>query len=73
MKIIILTIFILTFSACSIQDPCLKMNEWNYTNEWYYKHGQRYQVYKTWRGKRFIYSYNTDSTAFKRIYIKTNQ
>ena len=69
-NLIIFTIFILAFPACSSQDPCLKMNEWNYTNEWFYRGNERFQVYKTRTGSRFIYDLNQDSTKFKRTYIK---
>ena len=69
-KLITFTIFILVFSACSSQDPCVKMHDWNYTNEWFYRGNERFQVYKTITGNRFIYDLNRDSTEFKRTYIK---
>jgi hypothetical protein len=70
MKLIALSILVLTFTACSSQDPCIRLQDWNYTNEWYYQGNERFQVYKTWTGKRFIYVLNTDSTHFKRKTIK---
>ena len=71
MKTIYLILIILLITACSSQDPCVKMYDWNYTNEWFYRGDERFQVYKTRTGRRFIYDYNIDSTRFRRVYIKT--
>jgi hypothetical protein len=71
MKTIYLILIILLFSACSSQDPCLKMYDSNYTNEWFHRGDERFQVYKTRTGRRFIYELNIDSTRFRRVYIKT--
>jgi hypothetical protein len=57
-------------SCNSQKDPCVHLHERNYTDEWFYKGNERFQVYKTRFGKRFIYEMNQDSTAFKRKFIK---
>jgi hypothetical protein len=70
MKYLIL-ITILTLTSCGMsQDPCVRLHNWNYTDEWFFQGDERFQVYKTWTGKRFIYVLNTDSTHFKRKTIK---
>ena len=64
-------ILIITLISCNSQkDPCVPMREWNYTDEWFYRGDERFQVYKTLLGKKFIYEMNKDSTAFKRKFIK---
>jgi hypothetical protein len=70
MKLIALSILVLAFTACSSQDPCVRLHNWNYTDEWFFQGDERFQVYKTWTGKRFIYVLNTDSTHFKRKTIQ---
>ena len=70
MRLIIIISIAALLTACSSQDPCVQMHEWNYTNEWFYRGNERFQVYKTRFGKRFIYEMNQDSTAFKRKFIK---
>jgi hypothetical protein len=52
------------------QDPCVRLHNWNYTDEWFFQGDERFQVYKTWTGKRFIYVLNADSTHFKRKTIQ---
>lgn len=69
MKFLILAIT-LTLTSCGLsQDPCVHLHDWNYTDEWYYRGDQRFQVYKTWTGTRFYYDLTPDSTAFKRYKI----
>lgn len=72
MKYIALFIITLLITSCGIsRDPCVHLYEWNYTdNEWYYKKDTRFQVYKTWRGRKFIYDLTSDSLNFRRVYIK---
>ena len=71
--LMVLAILSMSIQSCSTQDPCVRLNEWNYTKEWYHRKEQRFQVYKTWRGNRFIYDYNIDSTGFRRVYIKNEK
>jgi hypothetical protein len=71
MKYIALLIVAILISSCSIsQDPCVLLHRWNYTDEWYYQNNGRFQVYKTWTGRKFIYDLTPDSTEFRRVYIQ---
>jgi len=52
------------------KDPCVLLHRWNYTDEWHYQNNVRFQVYKTWTGRKFIYDLTPDSTEFRRVYTK---
>lgn len=72
MRNFIISVVVCVISSCGLtQDPCPPLHDWNYTDEWYYKGGDRFQVYQTRFGKKFIYDYNRDSTAFRRYYISS--
>ena len=47
-----------------------RIHEHSYTNEWYYEDNIRYQVYKTYRDKRYIIVLNKKQSRLKRKYIK---
>ena len=65
-RLILLFILILT-ASCSAEQRIWK---YSYTNEWYYMNAERYQVYKTAIGTRYIIILNNKETKFKRQYIK---
>jgi hypothetical protein len=71
MKYAKLLIFTILLTSCSIShDPCVRLYEWNYTDEWHFKGNERFQVYKNWRGRKFIYDLTPDSLDFMRVYIE---
>lgn len=53
--------------SCNVEK---RIHDYSYTNEWYYENGTRYQVYKTYKNKRYIIVLNKQQTKFKRKYIK---
>jgi len=72
MKYIILLISIVMIGCSVRRDPGSDLKDWNYTDEWYYtESGQRLQVYKTKRGKRFVFVLNKSETSLIRSYLKT--
>jgi len=65
----ILLILIATLSiSCSVEQ---RIKDYSYTDEWYYISSERYQVYKTKSGNKYIIRLNKRETKFKRQYIKT--
>ena len=64
----LLTLFILILlTSCTVEQ---RIYNHSYTNEWYYINTERYQVYKTALGNRYIIVLNEEQTKFKRKYIK---
>lgn len=61
-----LCLFFLSLS-CDVER---RIHEHSYTNEWYYENNERYQVYKTYKDKRYIIVLNKQQTKLKRKYIK---
>jgi hypothetical protein len=51
MKQLFILILLVTLASCSVEQ---RIKEHSYTDEWYYEGGQRYQVYKTKLGNRYI-------------------
>lgn len=51
MKQLFILMLLVTLASCSVEQ---RIGEHSYTNEWYYIGEQRYQVYKTKLGNRYI-------------------
>jgi hypothetical protein len=67
MKQLLLLLVLLLLTSCSVEQRIYKHS---YTNEWCYTDNERYQVYKTALGTRYILVLNEKQTRFKRQYIK---
>lgn len=65
-KLLLLLVGVITLSCSSVEE---RIKEHSYTNEWYYINTERYQVYKTKSGARYIIVLNKKETDFKRKYI----
>jgi hypothetical protein len=66
-KIILLLILITTLISCNAEK---RIYEHSYTDYWYYDSIQRYQVYQTARGNKYILVLNKKQTKFIRKYLK---
>lgn len=66
-KIILLLILITTLISCNAER---RIYEYSYTDYWYYDSIQRYQVYQTARGNKYILVLNKKQTKFIRKYLK---
>ena len=66
-KIFLLLCLFCVLLSCDVER---RIHEHSYTNEWYYKNNERYQVYKTYKNKRYIIVLNKQQTKLKRKYIK---
>jgi len=67
MKRIILSLLIIFLTSCNVEK---RIHEYSYTNEWYYLDNQRYQVYQTKSGEKYIIVLNKNQDKLKRKYIK---
>jgi hypothetical protein len=67
MKHLIIFFILILTSSCSVES---RIREYSYTNEWYYMNAERFQVYKTYSGSRYILVLNDEETKFKRQYLK---
>jgi hypothetical protein len=67
MKHLIIFFILILTASCSIEQ---RIKEYSYTKEWYYVNSERYQVYQTVRGTKYIIVLNEKQTRFKRKYIK---
>jgi hypothetical protein len=72
MKKILLTLALVTtlilLNSCNAEQRIYKHS---YTDSWYYSDkGERYQVYQTARGTKYILVLNKKETKFIRKYIK---
>lgn len=70
MKIIVLMLALILVSLTS----CIaekRIYNYSYTDSWYYEQNQRYQVYQTARGTKYILVLNKKETKFIRKYIKS--
>lgn len=65
--LLILLMAILSFSCKPAEE---RIKEYSYTKEWYFKDGQRYQLYKTKYGKKYILVINKRETKIIRKYVK---
>jgi hypothetical protein len=68
MKELLLVLIVVTTLSCSSVEE--RIRDHSYTNEWYYINTERYQVYKTKVGKKYIIVLNDKENNFKRKYIK---
>jgi hypothetical protein len=66
-KIITIIILSVFFISCSAEK---RIKYYSYTDEWYYYDSERYQVYQTRFGEKYILIYNDKQTKLKRKYIK---
>ena len=67
MKHLCIFFILILLTSCSTEQRIYKHS---YTNEWCYTDNERYQVYKTALGARYIIVLNAKETKFKRKYIK---
>jgi hypothetical protein len=67
MKQLLLLLVLLLLTSCSVEQRIYKHS---YTKEWYYSNNERYQVYQTVQGTKYIIVLNEKQTRFKRQYIK---
>jgi hypothetical protein len=67
MKIIIVMMAAL-FISCKPAE--FRIKDHSYTKEWYHEGGQRYQVYQTKRGTKYIFVLNKRESKFIRKYLK---
>ncbi len=65
-NLVLIFMGVLVMSCSSVEQ---RIKEYSYTNEWYYMGTERYQVYKTKSGERYIIVLNKKETDFKRKYI----
>ena len=67
-KIITLLTILLLFSCKTAEE---RIHNYSYTDYWYYTDsGERYQVYQTSMGNKYILVINKKQTKFIRKYIK---
>lgn len=63
-----LTLILLGLTSCNAEQ---RIYNYSYTDYWYYSDkGERYQVYQTARGTKYILVLNKKQTKFIRKYIK---
>ena len=63
-----LSLIVLGLTSCNAEQRIYKHS---YTDSWYYSDkGERYQVYQTTRGTKYILVLNKKETKFIRKYIK---
>jgi len=65
-NLVLIFMGVLVMSCSSVEQ---RIKEYSYTNEWYYMGTERYQVYKTKSGERYIIVLNKKETDFRRKYI----
>lgn len=67
MKRMVFAIGILFLTSCSVEE---RLMSWSYTNQWYWRDNDRYQVYKTVTGRKYIIIIDEKKLIQKREYIK---
>jgi hypothetical protein len=68
MKYLIALLFTFTIISCGGVEERIK--DHSYTNEWHFENAERFQVYKTKSGQKYIIVLNRSETKFKRKYLK---
>jgi hypothetical protein len=68
MKKLLIILCFFTLLSCGVEQ---RIKDYSYTNEWFYIDSNRYQVYKTKSGKRYIIVLNNKQTKLKRQYVKS--
>ena len=63
-----LALILLGLTSCNAEK---RIYNYSYTDSWYYEQNQRYQVYQTARGNKYILVLNKKETKFIRKYIKS--
>jgi hypothetical protein len=63
--LIIISIAFLSIS-CSVEQ---RIKDYSYTEEWYFIGSERYQIYQTKFGKKYIIKLNKKGKRYKRQYI----
>jgi hypothetical protein len=66
MKKLILILLLSLFSCKTVEET---IKDYSYTDKWYFFEKEKYQVYKTKRGKEYIFILNKQKTKLKRKYI----
>ena len=67
MKQLLLILIVILFTSCSVEQ---RIKDHSYTNEWHFENAERFQVYKTKSGQKYIIVLNRSETKFKRKYLK---
>jgi hypothetical protein len=64
-QLILIAIAILSIS-CNVE---MRIKDHSYTDKWHYENGNRYQVYQTKKGTKYIIILNKRETKMIRKYI----
>lgn len=67
MKYLVIILIAIMSLSCSAEK---RIRYYSYTDEWYYYNSERYQVYQTKFGKKYILIFNDKQTRVKRMYLK---
>jgi hypothetical protein len=67
MKSLVIILIAVLCISCSAEK---RIKYYSYTDEWYYYNSERYQVYQTKLGNKYILIFNEKQTIIKRKYIK---
>lgn len=67
MKYLVIILIAIMSLSCSAEK---RIRYYSYTDEWYYYNSERYQVYQTKFGKKYILIFNEGQTSVKRMYLK---
>ena len=66
MKYLVIILIAILSLSCSVEQ---RIKNYSYTDEWYYINSERYQVYKTKSGSKYIIRLNKRETRFKKLKI----
>lgn len=64
-KLVLLGLFFMC--SCSVEE---RIMSWSYTDQWHWKGNDRYQVYKTAAGRKYIIVIDEEKLVLKREYLK---
>lgn len=67
MKYLVIILIAIMSLSCSAEK---RIRYYSYTDEWHYYNSERYQVYQTKFGKKYILIFNEKQTRVKRMYLK---